>query len=65
MITQESDDHQYRFQAIVNPKTGKLLCELEHEVRSLFHPMYERELVNRNAGQSIFAYQKGQDAFAA
>ena len=65
LITQESDDHQYRFQAIVNPKTGKLLCELEHEVRSLFHPMYERELVNRNASQSIFAYQKGQDAFAA
>ena len=65
LITQESDDHQYRFQAIVHPKTGKLLCELEHEVRSLYHPMYERELVNRNADQSIFAYRKGQDAFAA
>ncbi len=65
LITQESDDHQYRFQAIVHPKTGKVLCELEHEVRSLFHPMYERELVNRNADQSIFAYRKGQDTFAA
>ena len=65
LITQESDDHQYRFQAIVHPKTGQVLCELEHEVRSLFHPMYERELVNRNADQSIFAYRKGQDTFAA
>jgi len=65
LITQESDDHQYRFQAIVHPKTGQVLCELEHEVRSLFHPMYERELVNRNADQSIFSYRKGQDTFAA
>ena len=64
LITQESDEHQYRFQAIVDPDTGKLLCEIEHEVRSLFHPMYERELVNRNAAQSIFAYTRGHDAFA-
>ena len=64
LITQESDEHQYRFQAIVDPDTGTLLCEIEHEVRSLFHPMYERELVNRNAAQSIFAYTRGRDAFA-
>ena len=32
LITEESNDYQYRFQAIVNPKTGNLLCELEHEV---------------------------------
>ena len=64
LITQESDDHQYRFQAIVDPKTGKLLCELEHEVRSLHHPMYGREMVNRNSAQNIFAYAPGRDAFA-
>ena len=58
-----SDDHQYRFQSIVDPKTGRVLCEIEHEVRSLFHPMYERALVNRNADQSIFSYSKGRDAF--
>lgn len=63
LITQESDDHQYRFQAIVHPKTGTLLCEIEHEVRSLFHPMFERELINRNADQSIFTYRRGRDAF--
>ena len=33
LITEESNDYQYRFQAIVSPKTGKLLCELEHEVQ--------------------------------
>ena len=63
LITEESNDYQYRFQAIVNPKTGKLLCELEHEVRSLHHPMYGRELVNRNSAQNIFAYARGRDAF--
>lgn len=65
LITQESDEHQYRFQAIVDPDTGRVLCEIEHEVRSLFHPMYERALVNRNAAQSIFAYTRGRDAFDA
>ena len=64
LVTQESDDHQYRFQAIVDPKTGKLLCEIEHEVRSLYHPMYGRALVNRNSAQNIFAYARGRDAFA-
>lgn len=63
LITEESSDYQYRFQAIVNPRTGKLLCELEHEVRSLYHPMYGRELVNRNSAQNIFAYARGRDAF--
>jgi hypothetical protein len=64
LITQESDAHQYRFQKIVNPKTGRTLCEIEHEVRSLRHPMYERELVNRNPLQRITAYVRGRDAFA-
>jgi catechol 2,3-dioxygenase-like lactoylglutathione lyase family enzyme len=63
LITQESDAHQYRFQTIINPWTGKPLCELEHEVRSLYHPMYGREMVNRNPLQRITAYARGRDAF--
>lgn len=65
LITQESDAHQYRFQAIVHPETGQTLCEIEHEVRSLFHPMWGRELVNRNPAQNIFAYARGRDAMRA
>jgi hypothetical protein len=65
LITQESDAHQYRFQDIIDPETGKTLCVIEHEVRSLFHPMWGRELVNRNAGQNIRAYQRGRDAFSS
>ncbi len=64
LITQESDEHQYRFQTIINPWTGQNLCELEHEVRSLSHPMYGREFVNRNPLQRITAYVRGHDAFA-
>jgi len=63
LITEESDENQYRFQTIVDPSNGKPLFEIEHEVRSLFHPMYQRHLVNRNAGQSFFNYQKDRDAF--
>jgi hypothetical protein len=65
LITQESDAHQYRFQDIVDPDSGRTLCVIEHEVRSLYHPMWGRNLVNRNAGQNIFAYARGRDAFAA
>ena len=63
LITQESDVHQYRFQDIVHPETGHPLCVIEHEVRSLYHPMYGRELVNRNAAQNIRSYVRGHDAF--
>lgn len=63
LITEESDEHQYRFQQIVDPKNGKPLFEIEHEVRSFFHPMFERSLVNRNASQSFFNYQKDRDMF--
>ncbi len=65
LITQESDAHQYRFQAIVHLETGEPLCEIEHEVRSLFHPMWGRDLVNRNPAQNIFAYARGRDAMQA
>ena len=63
LITDESDENQYRFQTIIDPKNGKPLFEIEHEVRSLFHPMYERHLINRNAEQSFFTYQRDRDAF--
>ena len=63
LITEESNDHQYRFQEIVDPDSGVALFTLEHEVRSLTHPMYQRQLANRNAGQSIFEYRRGQDRF--
>ena len=63
LVTEETDQHQYRFQSIVDPDTGDTLVELEHEVRSLRHPMYGRNLVNRNPAQGFSNYIDGRDAF--
>ena len=63
LITEESDQHQYRFEAIIDPDTGERLTEIEHEVRSLHHPMRRRNLVNRNASQTFGNYRHGRDAF--
>ena len=62
LIFQESDQHQYRFQDIVDPDSGKVLFTIEHEVRSMKHPMYLRSLVNRNPSQNIMRYAPGEDA---
>ena len=63
LITEESDQHQYRFQAIIDPASGEQLAEIEHEVRSLKHPMFKRTLVNRNPAQSFMNYRQGRDVF--
>jgi hypothetical protein len=63
LISEESDNHQYRFQQIYDPDTGKTLVELEHEVRSLHHPMYQRTLINRNAALDFPNYRKGHEQY--
>lgn len=62
LITEESDAHQYRFEDILDLETGKMVFTLEHEVRSLRHPLYDRPLINRNPEQMISTYVPGQDA---
>ena len=47
LVFQESNQHGYRFKDIVDPQSGQCLFVLDHEVRSLKHPMYARPLVNR------------------
>lgn len=63
LITLETDAHEWRFQRIVDPAGGDTLFEVEHEVRSLRHPLYGRALVNRNPDQTNSRYARGQDAF--
>ena len=63
LITEESSEHQYRFRDIVEPGDGRALFTIEHEVRSLTHPLYARPLVNRNPVQSNREYVRGHDAF--
>jgi hypothetical protein len=63
LVTEESDDYQYRFKDLVDLDTGKVLFTIEHEVRSLTHPLYARPLVNRNPAQTNRAYVRGHDSF--
>lgn len=62
LVSQESGPHQYRFRDITDPKTGKVVYVLDHEVRSLRHPMYGRPLVNRNPAINLRAYDPGAES---
>ncbi|SJZ70602.1 hypothetical protein SAMN02745126_01974 [Enhydrobacter aerosaccus] len=61
LVTEESNQHQYRFQNIVDLASGTPLFEIEHEVRSLHNPLYARPLVNRNPVQTNRNYVPGRD----
>ena len=63
LVSMETNDSEYRFIDIVDLDSGAVLTQLEHEVRSMHHPLFGRELVNRNPVQRIFAYNPGEDAF--
>jgi hypothetical protein len=63
LITEESDQHQYRFNDIVNVETNRKLFTLEHEVRSMRHPLYARPLVSRNPEQTNRRYMPGHDSW--
>lgn len=63
LITEESDQHQYRFTEITDLDTGKPLFAVEHEIRSMRHPLYARPLVNRNPAQTNRNYAPGHDAW--
>lgn len=63
LITLETDEAEWRFQWLVDPRDGKKLFQIEHEVRSLKHRLFARPLVNRNPAVTNMTYQNGQDAF--
>ncbi|MCP5151801.1 MAG: hypothetical protein H6983_09230 [Ectothiorhodospiraceae bacterium] len=64
LVSRENGDYEYRFVDISDPATGKALFRIEHEVRSLTHPIYHRPLINRNPEQRQRTYSRGRDAFA-
>jgi len=64
LVSVETGQHEWRFEDIVDPSTGKILFTVEHEVRSLTHPLFGRPLVNRNPDQTQPAYARGLDPFA-
>lgn len=63
LISQEDDQHQYRFVDIVDLESNRPLFAIEHEVRSMRHPLYARPLVNRNPTQTNRHYMPGHDSW--
>ncbi len=63
LLTEESNRYQYRFTDIVDPDSGAKLFKIEHEVRSITHPLYARPLVNRNPRQTNRNYVPGRDGW--
>ena len=61
LISQEDNRYQYRFRSIVDLDSGHPLFTVEHEVRSITHPMYLRPLVNRNPMMTNRNYAPGHD----
>ena len=62
-VSQEDDQHQYRFVDIVDVESNRVLFQLEHEVRSMRHPLYARPLVNRNPEQTNRHFMPGHDTW--
>jgi catechol-2,3-dioxygenase len=62
LVNREDNQYQYRFRDIVDLDSGKHLFTIEHEVRSLTHPMCLRPLVNRNPTQTARNYANGYDS---
>ena len=63
LISMETDQHEWRFQWITDPRDDRRLFQIEHEVRSMKHPLFGRPLVNRNPELTNRAYVPGRDAF--
>jgi hypothetical protein len=66
LVTEESDQHQYRFLDVIDLDNGEPLVRLEHEVRSMLHPLYGRVHTNRNPAQTnrMFSPSHEENAWA-
>ena len=64
LITTENNAHEYRFTEIVGLGDGRKRFTLEHEMRSLRHPLFGRTLVNRDPGIDPGTYVPGRESFA-
>jgi hypothetical protein len=61
LVSQEDNRYQYRFRDIVDLDSGRPLFTVEHEVRSVTHPMYLRPLINRNPVMTNNSYVPGYE----
>jgi hypothetical protein len=63
LINMETDAEEWRFQWITDPRDGRKLFQIEHEVRSMKHRLFARPLVNRNQGVTNLNFVPGSDPF--
>ena len=63
LISMETDASEWRFQWITDPRDGRQLFQIEHEVRSMKHRLFGRPLVNRNHAITNMTYVPGHDSF--
>jgi catechol-2,3-dioxygenase len=61
LIYSEDNPYQYRFRDLVDLESGKQLFTVEHEVRSVTHPMFLRPLINRDPAQNNRNYAHGHE----
>ncbi|MGI9522228.1 MAG: hypothetical protein ACR2PG_11320, partial [Hyphomicrobiaceae bacterium] len=64
LISLESNQHEYRFVDIVDLDTGSTIFQIEHEVRSMRHPVYARRLVNRDPSLTVHNFLQSQEDLA-
>jgi hypothetical protein len=61
LVSREDNQYQYRFRDLIDPDSGRHLFTVEHEMRSVTHPLFLRPLINRNPLQSNRNYAPGHD----
>jgi hypothetical protein len=64
LISMDTLEHEYRFINIIDLNTKEVVWQVEHEVRSIRHPLFNRPLVNRNPTQTNRAYMPGYDSMS-
>jgi len=64
LVNREDNQYQYRFRDLIDLDSGRHLFTIEHEVRSVTHPMCLRPLINRNPAQTNRNYAAGHDQWS-
>jgi hypothetical protein len=63
LVSEDVQNHQFRFKEVIDPDSDRCVFQVEHEVRSLRHPMFRRFLINRDPAQTQRGYRRERDAF--
>jgi len=61
LVSQETNQYQYRFVNIIDLDNEELIFKLDHEVRSMSHPLYGRPLINRDPDQTVRDFVDGYE----